>query len=87
VCSEATQILVVASQANGRACAHCASRKTPMWRNGPVGPKTLCNACGIRWTQGKLNPCDTVRDHPSHVSIATTSWIERGLQPWARMHR
>jgi hypothetical protein len=85
-CSEATQALVVASQANGRACAHCGSRKTPMWRNGPVGPKTLCNACGIRWTQGKLNPGDMVRDSPSYVfSIAITTWIECRLHPapWA----
>jgi hypothetical protein len=21
---------------------------TPLWRNGPLGPKTLCNACGVR---------------------------------------
>jgi hypothetical protein len=25
-----------------------------MWRNGPTGKKTLCNACGIAWTRGKL---------------------------------
>jgi hypothetical protein len=76
VCSEATQALVVASQANGRACAHCGSRETPMWRDGPVGPKTLCNACGIRWRQGKLNPGDTVRDRPSYVvPIAIITWI------------
>lgn len=22
---------------------------TPVWRAGPHGPKTLCNACGVRW--------------------------------------
>lgn len=22
---------------------------TPVWRAGPQGPKTLCNACGVRW--------------------------------------
>ena len=21
---------------------------TPLWRHGPFGPKTLCNACGVR---------------------------------------
>lgn len=28
-------------------CAHCGSSKTPEWRRGPSGDKTLCNACGI----------------------------------------
>ena len=22
---------------------------TPVWRAGPSGPKTLCNACGVRY--------------------------------------
>ncbi|XP_056173564.1 uncharacterized protein LOC115690485 isoform X2 [Syzygium oleosum] len=35
-------------------CAHCASEKTPQWRAGPLGPKTLCNACGVRYKSGQL---------------------------------
>ncbi|KAI4377785.1 hypothetical protein MLD38_015363 [Melastoma candidum] len=31
-----------------RVCADCNTTKTPLWRSGPTGPKTLCNACGIR---------------------------------------
>ncbi|CAI9781607.1 unnamed protein product [Fraxinus pennsylvanica] len=31
-----------------RRCTHCSSEKTPQWRTGPMGPKTLCNACGVR---------------------------------------
>ncbi|CAJ1963672.1 unnamed protein product [Sphenostylis stenocarpa] len=27
----------------------CRTRKTPMWRKGPLGPKTLCNACGLQY--------------------------------------
>ncbi|KAJ8770837.1 hypothetical protein K2173_021752 [Erythroxylum novogranatense] len=27
----------------------CGARDTPMWRRGPQGPKTLCNACGIKF--------------------------------------
>jgi len=38
----------------GRTCAHCRTQKTPLWRNGPLGPKTLCNACGVRFKLGKL---------------------------------
>nr|XP_016510501.1 PREDICTED: putative GATA transcription factor 22 [Nicotiana tabacum] len=31
-----------------RVCSDCNTTKTPLWRSGPKGPKTLCNACGIR---------------------------------------
>jgi hypothetical protein len=39
-----------------RRCTHCASEKTPQWRAGPLGPKTLCNACGVRYKSGRLVP-------------------------------
>ncbi|KAG6536650.1 GATA transcription factor 19-like [Zingiber officinale] len=32
-----------------RRCANCNTTSTPLWRNGPRGPKSLCNACGIRY--------------------------------------
>ncbi|KAL4589531.1 hypothetical protein LXL04_002438 [Taraxacum kok-saghyz] len=31
-----------------RVCSDCYTTKTPLWRSGPRGPKSLCNACGIR---------------------------------------
>ncbi|KAH7431954.1 hypothetical protein KP509_07G000700 [Ceratopteris richardii] len=37
-----------------RKCLHCGSTKTPQWRAGPMGPKTLCNACGVRYKSGRL---------------------------------
>ncbi|KFK29899.1 hypothetical protein AALP_AA7G192900 [Arabis alpina] len=40
----------------GRRCLHCATDKTPQWRTGPMGPKTLCNACGVRYKSGRLVP-------------------------------
>ncbi|KAF3780629.1 GATA transcription factor 2 [Nymphaea thermarum] len=40
----------------GRKCTHCAAEKTPQWRAGPMGPKTLCNACGVRYKSGRLVP-------------------------------
>ncbi|XP_044978729.1 GATA transcription factor 16-like [Hordeum vulgare subsp. vulgare] len=32
-----------------KSCADCNTTKTPLWRGGPNGPKSLCNACGIRY--------------------------------------
>ncbi|GER28751.1 GATA transcription factor [Striga asiatica] len=37
-------------------CSHCEITKTPQWREGPLGPKTLCNACGVRYRSGRLFP-------------------------------
>ncbi|KAJ4797227.1 GATA transcription factor 23 [Rhynchospora pubera] len=31
-----------------RVCSNCNTTTTPLWRSGPSGPKSLCNACGIR---------------------------------------
>ncbi|CAN6981329.1 unnamed protein product [Brassica rapa subsp. trilocularis] len=39
-----------------RRCTHCETTKTPQWREGPNGPKTLCNACGVRFRSGRLVP-------------------------------
>lgn len=39
-----------------RKCTHCETTKTPQWREGPSGPKTLCNACGVRFRSGRLVP-------------------------------
>jgi len=30
-------------------CTKCGTFETPLWRSGPDGAKTMCNACGIRW--------------------------------------
>ncbi|KAL2905438.1 GATA transcription factor 7 [Bienertia sinuspersici] len=37
-------------------CSHCGVHKTPQWRAGPMGAKTLCNACGVRYKSGRLLP-------------------------------
>ncbi|KAG0165720.1 hypothetical protein DFQ28_008130 [Apophysomyces sp. BC1034] len=35
-------------------CLYCGSKSTPMWRRGPQGAGTLCNACGVKWKHGKI---------------------------------
>ncbi|KAJ3031940.1 UNVERIFIED_CONTAM: hypothetical protein HDU68_010020 [Siphonaria sp. JEL0065] len=32
-----------------RKCTTCGATQTPMWRKGPLGQGTLCNACGVKW--------------------------------------
>ncbi|KAL0459290.1 UNVERIFIED_CONTAM: Cutinasepalindrome-binding protein [Sesamum latifolium] len=31
-----------------KVCRECGAVNTPLWRKGPEGPQTLCNACGLR---------------------------------------
>lgn len=38
----------VSLETKEKTCADCGTTKTPLWRGGPAGPKSLCNACGIR---------------------------------------
>ncbi|KXG23061.1 hypothetical protein SORBI_3008G051500, partial [Sorghum bicolor] len=37
-------------------CLHCGITSTLRWRTGPAGESTLCNACGVRYRQGRLVP-------------------------------
>jgi len=34
-----------------RVCRTCLTTETPEWRRGPDGPRTLCNACGLKWAK------------------------------------
>ncbi|KAG2202196.1 hypothetical protein INT47_002115 [Mucor saturninus] len=36
-----------------KVCTDCGITEAPEWRRGPNGPKTLCNACGLRWSKSK----------------------------------
>ncbi|XP_019436280.1 PREDICTED: GATA transcription factor 11-like isoform X1 [Lupinus angustifolius] len=54
------QVVIKTSSSKGPVatikCMHCDVKKTPQWREGPMGPKTLCNACGVRYRSGRLYP-------------------------------
>ncbi|KAI0053895.1 hypothetical protein FA95DRAFT_1614912 [Auriscalpium vulgare] len=52
-------------------CYTCGRTDSPEWRRGSRGPKTLCNACGLRWakkrktegaTEGSTEPAQKVQD-------------------------
>lgn len=51
-----------------RRCTHCLAQRTPQWRTGPLGPKTLCNACGVRYKSGRLLPEYRPAKSPTFVS-------------------
>jgi len=43
-------------------CITCGRTDSPEWRKGPQGPKTLCNACGLRWAK-KARKLEGAPDH------------------------
>jgi hypothetical protein len=43
-------------------CLNCGCHQTPQWRCGPLGPRTLCNACGVRYKKGLPLNCWPLRD-------------------------
>lgn len=49
-------------------CMHCQTQRTPQWRTGPMGPKTLCNACGVRFKSGRLLPEYRPAGSPTYVA-------------------
>ncbi|ONK80964.1 uncharacterized protein A4U43_C01F23770 [Asparagus officinalis] len=53
-----------------RVCSDCNTTKTPLWRSGPSGPKSLCNACGIRQRKARR-------------ALAAAAAVSSGLIPLA----
>ncbi|CAL9231735.1 unnamed protein product [Arabidopsis halleri] len=54
-----------------RCCSDCKTTKTPMWRGGPTGPKSLCNACGIRFRKQRRSEFLGIRIIHSHQGLAS----------------
>ncbi|KOS18437.1 Cutinase palindrome-binding protein [Escovopsis weberi] len=48
-------------------CTDCGTLDSPEWRKGPSGPKTLCNACGLRWAkkEKKRNGNNSTHQRPA----------------------
>ncbi|XP_031262745.1 probable 3-hydroxyisobutyrate dehydrogenase-like 2, mitochondrial [Pistacia vera] len=63
-----------------RKCMHCEITRTPQWRAGPLGPKTLCNACGVRYKSGRLFPEYRPRASPTFVPSLHSNSHEKVLE-------
>ncbi|KVH92356.1 Zinc finger, GATA-type [Cynara cardunculus var. scolymus] len=68
-----------------RRCANCDTTSTPLWRNGPRGPKSLCNACGIRFKkeERRANAAATVTTGGSEMAETHHHQLMmNGNHPW-----
>ncbi|KHN29722.1 Putative GATA transcription factor 22, partial [Glycine soja] len=55
-----------------RVCADCNTTSTPLWRSGPNGPKSLCNACGIRQRKARRAMAEAVNGFAPSVNSSST---------------
>ncbi|OIT36623.1 PREDICTED: GATA transcription factor 19-like [Nicotiana attenuata] len=75
-----------------RRCANCDTTSTPLWRNGPRGPKSLCNACGIRFKKEERRASAAAATanggrgggggmDTQHMINSTASWVHHSQPP------
>ncbi|PSR84582.1 GATA transcription factor [Actinidia chinensis var. chinensis] len=74
------EVQVGIQQGQGRRCSHCLAQRTPQWRTGPMGPKTLCNACGVRYKSGRLLPEYRPAKSPTFVSYKHSNSHKKVLE-------
>ncbi|KAI5061461.1 hypothetical protein GOP47_0023966 [Adiantum capillus-veneris] len=68
-----------------RKCLHCATQKTPQWRAGLMGPKTLCNACGVWYKSESL--CNEYRPATSPTFVESVHSNSHRKVPEMRRQR
>ncbi|KAL9138051.1 MAG: hypothetical protein Q9175_000749 [Cornicularia normoerica] len=54
-------------------CTDCGTLDSPEWRKGPNGPKTLCNACGLRWAKKEKKERTVPRSNPPGLPAGVSS--------------
>ncbi len=73
---QANRCLQECNDEEERICAHCGTSKTPLWRNGPQGPKVFFYYLLYSLTEcsyTKLVLCVTVADPPSYCLLLAQS--------------
>lgn len=64
-----------------KCCSKCGATKTPQWREGPFGPKTLCNACGVKRTRKLRAEADGTKRRKVTASPAGKPYIKARAAP------
>ncbi|KAL9116129.1 MAG: hypothetical protein Q9227_000498 [Pyrenula ochraceoflavens] len=57
-------------------CTDCGTLDSPEWRKGPNGPKTLCNACGLRWAKREKKRSAPSGHNPPSMPTCTNHVME-----------
>lgn len=59
-------------------CTDCGTLDSPEWRKGPNGPKTLCNACGLRWAKKEKKRTNSMSGLPGGGSTVLSGTASGG---------
>jgi hypothetical protein len=59
-------------------CTDCGTLDSPEWRKGPKGPKSLCNACGLRWAKREKKNRNNSSSGPKSKPTLSTEESSRG---------
>ncbi|CAN4083280.1 unnamed protein product [Withania somnifera] len=70
-----------------RRCANCDTTSTPLWRNGPRGPKSLCNACGIRFKKEERRASAAAANANGGGGIETRQHMINNTTTWVHHHQ
>lgn len=76
----AEAMAIISDESENRRCVHCSTTRTPLWRIGPQGKNTLCNACGIRW-QRSMSSEDS-RRYPNTNRGAHGDFVSDDIVPF-----
>ncbi|XP_072995787.1 uncharacterized protein [Typha latifolia] len=68
-----------------KACELCGTSTTPLWRTGPNGPKSVCNACGIKYRKRRRSAeCHEEYVNTKPISNPSKVGIEERLKEMQR---
>ncbi|XP_076889184.1 GATA transcription factor 21-like [Bidens hawaiensis] len=70
-----------------RVCSDCNTTKTPLWRSGPQGPKSLCNACGIRQRKARRAMAAAAAAENGNSNVFIDQSIMRPLKVTKTQHK
>ena len=66
-----------------RICTSCGTTNSPEWRKGPSGIKTLCNACGLRYSRAQARKAKRAQKEADAEAarLARAAMIANGEDP------
>ncbi len=67
------------SRSKTTVCLNCGSMDTPQWRVGPLGPRTLCNACGVRYVSIHFHARVSLHLSPTTRCIFLFHQVQEGV--------
>lgn len=81
--SVSTRSAVTGGDGNGapRCCTSCGAQNSPEWRKGPNGIKSLCNACGLRFSRAQARKSKVPKNMSSNGNLKKVAGVLNKKKP------